>query len=282
MESQSSALATSAGQTARKCCWPAGAPLSGWNGCRAMNCSPCNGCRNASSPRESLPAPKGSALRSRAMRQAYDTVTSILAAARDHQQSPLVMGLHPRHVRLVVDLLLRQRGRGLDARFFEIGYGAGMLLEQVGKAGFRFRRNRGLGGHASDGRRAIGTAGTAATARGQLPRHGPLRNRRPLEPRLLEQRSSSTYPRRNQRLACGSARTLVPGGQLVTITPNWHDRPADVTQAFCPPRTASVGLHLKEYTLREVPTCCGGLGSSRLPRPWSSAAGGCSSAAEAV
>ena len=54
---------------------------------------------------------------------------------------------------------------------------------------------------------------------------------------------------------------LVPGGQLLTITPNWHVRPSDVTVAFCPPRTASAGLHLKEYTLREV--------SDLLPSPGS-------------
>ena len=45
---------------------------------------------------------------------------------------------------------------------------------------------------------------------------------------------------------------LATGGQLLTITPNWHVRPSDVTVAFCPPRTASAGLHLKEYTLGEV------------------------------
>ena len=43
------------------------------------------------------------------------------------------------------------------------------------------------------------------------------------------------------------------GGQLVTITPNWHMRPFDATTALAyPPRTEAQGLHLKEYTLREV------------------------------
>jgi hypothetical protein len=45
---------------------------------------------------------------------------------------------------------------------------------------------------------------------------------------------------------------LVPGGQLVTITPNWHSRPHDVTCLMCTPRTEAKGLHLKEYTQREV------------------------------
>ena len=47
-------------------------------------------------------------------------------------------------------------------------------------------------------------------------------------------------------------RMLVPGGQLVTITPNWHVRPSDITCAIRPPRSEAAGLHLKEYTLGEV------------------------------
>ena len=39
---------------------------------------------------------------------------------------------------------------------------------------------------------------------------------------------------------------------LVTITPNWHMRPSDVTVKFCPPRTEAVGFHLKEYKLAEI------------------------------
>jgi hypothetical protein len=38
----------------------------------------------------------------------------------------------------------------------------------------------------------------------------------------------------------------------MTITPNWHIRPSDVTRDVFPPRTEASGLHLKEYTLREV------------------------------
>ncbi len=45
---------------------------------------------------------------------------------------------------------------------------------------------------------------------------------------------------------------IPPGGQLVTITPNWHTRPADATAYHHPPRSEAKGLHLKEYTLREV------------------------------
>ena len=68
---------------------------------------------------------------------AYDTVTSILAAARGTgASSSLVMGMHPRHERLVLDLLAGQRRRGLAASFFEIGFASGKLLKRVADAGF--------------------------------------------------------------------------------------------------------------------------------------------------
>ena len=60
---------------------------------------------------------------------------------------------------------------------------------------------------------------------------------------------------------------LAPGGQLVTITPNWHCRPADVTAAICPPRTDAAGLHLKEYTLVEVSHMLRRAGFSRVATP---------------
>jgi SAM-dependent methyltransferase len=45
---------------------------------------------------------------------------------------------------------------------------------------------------------------------------------------------------------------LKPGGRLLTITPNWHNRPSDITRIFKPPRTEAEGFHLKEYKLSEV------------------------------
>ena len=60
---------------------------------------------------------------------------------------------------------------------------------------------------------------------------------------------------------------LAPGGQLVTITPNWHGRPSDVTAAICPPRTDAEGLHLKEYTLVEVSEMLRRAGFTRLATP---------------
>lgn len=199
-----------------------------------------------------LAAPKGSTLRSQATYQAYDSVTRILATTRNQQHSPLVMGMHPRHVRLVLDLLQRQWRRGLDVRFFEIGYGAGMLLEQIRDAGFPF-----AGIEVSAGMQAMAAERLGTEARPQLYVGNFLDDRR----LTTSGHWSLVYwndvfehipPDEIGDWLARIYAMLMPGGQLVTITPNWHVRPSDVTVAFCPPRTASAGLHLKEYKLREV------------------------------
>ncbi len=64
------------------------------------------------------------------------------------------------------------------------------------------------------------------------------------------------------------AELLLPGGELLTITPNWHIRPSDVTSVFCPPRTEAAGVHLKEYTLRELTRMLRAAGFDRVATPW--------------
>ena len=60
---------------------------------------------------------------------------------------------------------------------------------------------------------------------------------------------------------------LKPGGKLITITPNWHMRPSDVTDLFLPPRSSAVGFHLKEYTLREVRQLLFAAGFTKIQTP---------------
>jgi SAM-dependent methyltransferase len=202
--------------------------------------------------RQILAAPKGSVTRAEATRLAYETVTRIYMAQRGATGRGLMLGLHPRHQRFVLDLLGRQAKRGLSPSFFEIGFGSGVLLKGVSEAGFPVA---GIEVSATLHAQACELLGPEHAKRLRLGEF--LREQLP----AADRRYSLVYwndvfehiPPDEIRDYLRQIHTmLVPGGQLVTITPNWHLRPWDVTRAFCPPRTESAGLHLKEYTLREV------------------------------
>jgi SAM-dependent methyltransferase len=217
--------------------------------------------------RQILAAPKGSAARAAAMRRAYETIARILMAQHNASGRGMTLGFHPRHQRLVVELLARQQKRGLQPRFFEIGYGTGVLLKGVSDAGFPVA--------------GIEVSATMQAQACQL--LGPGHEDQLHVGEFLaydlpagQQRCSLIYwndvfehipPDEIRDYLRRIHVLLVPGGQLVTITPNWHLRPWDITRAFCPPRTESAGLHLKEYTLREVSRLLDECGFRRVTAP---------------
>ena len=45
---------------------------------------------------------------------------------------------------------------------------------------------------------------------------------------------------------------LSPNGIIITVTPNWHLRPTNITETFHPHGTEAKGFHFKEYTYNEV------------------------------
>jgi hypothetical protein len=197
--------------------------------------------------------PKGSAERDTAIRQAYDLICTILSAQSADAGQPLVMGLDPRYVRLVLNLLHQQRESGLShPGLFEIGYGCGALLAEVNRHGYP------SGGiEVSEIMRAqaidvLGKRHTGSLLLGDLRSIG--LDSLAFRPTLfywndvlehIPPDEIGDYLRHIYQL-------LAPGGALVTITPNWILRPSDVTGDFCPPRTPARGLHLKEYRLAEV------------------------------
>lgn len=202
--------------------------------------------------RQILDAPKGSPRRGEALRQAYETVTRILSTIQGDSDKPLVMGLHPRYERLVRHLLGVQRRRGLRPSFFEVGYGSGTLLKRVSQWGFPAAGIEVCEAMHQRACELLGADASVALYRGDLlgSEFAGWQGRYSLvywndvfehvpPDEILD------YLRKIHDL-------LVPGGQLVTITPNWHMRPWDITRAVCPLRTEAAGLHLKEYTLREV------------------------------
>lgn len=229
--------------------------------------------------REFVAHPKRSAERAAAFAQGYDTVTAIYAAANG-MSGPVVMGLDRRYEQLVLGLLHAQQRAGLNPRLFEVGYGSGLLLERVRRRGFA------VGGiEVSPAMHAQASAALpeareslllgdfmaldwcgAGESPSQLAQTGKLH------------RGGYTFcywndvfehiPRDEIADYLGRIHDLlVPGGVLVTITPNWHIRPNDVTGDFCPPRTEARGVHLKEYTLREATSLLRAAGFRRVATP---------------
>ena len=202
--------------------------------------------------REILAAPKGSPARAEATRRAYETVPRIFAAARRLSAPGPSMGYHPRQGRLVVERLARHRRLGHPARLFEIGYGNGSLLKHAAEAGFTVAGIEVSSALCEQARRSVGIHHAASLYRGDF-----LRDTLPIAGVLfaavywndvfehIPPDEILDYLRRIHQM-------LAPGGELITVTPNWHIRPSDVTVAILGPRSEPAGLHFKEYTLGEV------------------------------
>lgn len=198
--------------------------------------------------------PKDSLERSLTIQRAYASICSILdeISKREPIDRIFSMGMDRRYADLVLRMLISQTRKGISGGLFELGCSAGGLLAQACQAGYR------VGG---------------------------------LEvvPELLDRTRKQISPEYHQNLFLGDFRAidltrqhesysvaywndvlehipldeiaeyltrlyslLKPGGTLITITPNWHMRPSDVTSMFAPPRSEATGFHFKEYTLREI------------------------------
>jgi len=211
--------------------------------------------------------PKGSRERSLVTAQAYDTICAILAAQNADHQS-LSMGMDQRYVRLVLGLLYRQVEQGFgQPSLFEVGYGSGTLLKEVREVGFYVG---GIEASAVMRDQAIHTLG-------QEYAHSLLcGNFCDLSLDSLEHRPTLVYWNDVFEHICPDEildylshiyDLLMPGGLLVTITPNWLLRPSDVTGDFQPPRTEPVGFHFKEYRLSEVSRLLKQAGFRRVATP---------------
>ena len=207
--------------------------------------------------RRILDAPKGSGERIEATRRAYTTVNKIVGArmakaSGDTLGGPVTLGLEDRYRRLVVNLLWRWRARESQPAFFEIGYGSGALLKHVSDQGFPVGGIEVSAAMREQARRLLGPGHEQALQLGDF-----LGSQwTPPQPgcHLVYWNDVFEHVPPDEILdyLCKIHDLLVPGGQLITISPNWHERPSDVTGDVCPPRTEAAGLHLKEYTLREA------------------------------
>ncbi|MDA7980577.1 MAG: class I SAM-dependent methyltransferase [Pirellulales bacterium] len=219
-------------------------------------------------------APKGAETRAKAFQQGYDTVTTIIGKRYGESSSGLVMGLNPRYVRLVLKLLKNYEYSGklgerslTQPKLFEVGYGSGAVLEEVAKAGF-------------------GVSGIEVSTRmreqalKRLPEHTHngihLGDFLSLELGVETGTFQVAYwndvfehipPDENLDYLSKLYGLLAPGGVLLTITPNWHMRPGDITGLYKPPRTEAEGFHLREYTLREMVLLLRRAGFAKISTP---------------
>lgn len=212
---------------------------------------------------------RGSETRQATIRWAYETVCAILQelASRHRSNTTLSMGMDPRYVSLVLDTLNSFRSASHTPHFFELGFGSGILLDAVVQAGFAVGGLEVVEPLFEQTRSKLGDANS---------HHLALGNFLDLDPSLHAGRYDVVYwndvmehipTDEIQDYLQQLHRLLRPGGKLITITPNWHMRPSDITATYFPARTQAVGFHLKEYTLREINTLLRQAGFSHLETP---------------
>lgn len=214
-------------------------------------------------------APRGSEERALAFRNGYDTVTRILARrAGANVQDGLVMGFSPRYVRLVTGLLQQQsRHREQPARLFEVGYGSGAMLAAAVRAGYDV-----AGIEVSQNMQEQAQSRLPEEWHSQLYLGDflslDLAGQEPFQVVYWNDVFEHLPPDESVDFLRKIYALLSPGGVLVTITPNWHLRPSDITGEYRPPRSTAEGFHLKEYTLREMRDVLHTAGFSRVTMPW--------------
>ena len=204
--------------------------------------------------RSIIQAPKDSRQREAVIAQAYESICSILAemSSREAASQQFSMGMDSRYSDLVLRRLAKYRRGNEMPAFFELGYSSGVILEQVARAG-----------HDIGGLEVV--AGLREQAQARLDsKHHPwllLGDFRKVDLSAHRGRYHVVYwndvfEHIPQDEILDYLRLLFellrPGGELITITPNWLMRPSDVTRDFSPPRTEAIGFHLKEYRASEV------------------------------
>lgn len=214
-----------------------------------------------------LAAPKGSQARAEAIRRAYEAAPRIFAAVHAVDRPGSAMGYHPRQGRLVIERLAGHRRAGRPARLFEIGFGTGALLKQVADAGFAVAGVEVADLLRQEACRLLGEPYAANLHVGDFLRDDFPAFQTPFTVVYWNDVFEHIPPDEILDYLRRIHQMLSPGGELVTVTPNWHMRPSDVTVAVCGPRAEPVGLHLKEYTLREVTQLLREAGFRRVVAP---------------
>ncbi|MCA9133194.1 MAG: class I SAM-dependent methyltransferase [Planctomycetales bacterium] len=199
-------------------------------------------------------APKDSALRQQVTRQAYTTICAVLEQLSQRQQksADFRMGMDDRYSDLILRLLRQQARRGVSGGLFEVGFCSGVLLERVAAAGYPVGGLEVVDDLLAQAKRKLAKEHHPSLLLGDFRKQDFTAHRG----RYSMVYWNDVFEHIPQDEILDYLKIIYSllgdGGILVTITPNWHMRPSDVTTQFSPPRTAAVGFHLKEYKLAEV------------------------------
>jgi SAM-dependent methyltransferase len=196
-----------------------------------------------------LNAPRLSRQRLEITCRAYALIEQIYTRIHQKNDELLNYGVDERYIRLVCQLLERQKRDKIDPEFLEIGFGTGLLLDGVKQAGFSIS-----GLEISEGMKAATLERLGSGYDDRLHVGGLLDFKPSRRPTLIYSNDVIEHIAPDETLDYLKHlyQMLAPGGVLVTVTPSWHERPSDVTRLFAPPRTEAQGLHLKEYQLSEM------------------------------
>jgi len=211
-------------------------------------------------------APRGSAERDEAVAKAYDTIARILTARHRDCGQPLKMGFDARYERLVLELLGRQQKQGATPALFEVGFGAGVLLGAVAERGFDVAGIEVSGELRAQACMVVEPRHHANLLVGDV-RSLPAEHHGRYSLVFWNDVFEHIPPDEIAEYLAAIRALLAPNGLLATITPNWHFRPSDITRDFLPRRSEPKGLHLKEYTLREVTALLRTAGFNRVGVP---------------
>ncbi|HEX3654541.1 MAG TPA: class I SAM-dependent methyltransferase [Pirellulales bacterium] len=212
-----------------------------------------------------LTACKCSTQRAEITSQGYDTITTLLRLRDQRSSEQFAMGHSPRYERLVLRLLAERHRRGIASPIlFEIGFGSGLLLKRIQDQGYVVGGLEVSQGMYELARRRLGDQ--AQLHLGDLRSLG-KGTRGKFHVVFWNDVFEHIAPDEILDYLRIIHELLAPGGVLVTITPNWHVRPSDITSKFMGPRSEAVGFHLKEYTLGEVAGLLRQAGFKRVATP---------------
>lgn len=213
---------------------------------------------------------KDSVERSQTIQLAYATICAILDEISKRQADDCVfsMGMDPRYADLVMHVLKQQSRKGISGGLFELGCSTGGLLGQACQAGYRVGGLEIVPELLERTRRRVSAENHHNLLLGDF---------RCVD--LTQQLASYSVAYWNDvfehipideidDFLVNLYAILKPGGVLITITPNWHMRPSDITRTYLPPRSEAEGFHLKEYTLREVSHKLEKAGFEQVSTPW--------------